>query len=141
ILYLLRSYTVYAMSKLTETLSNQIHLRNIISCISDIEDMVDRESFESFDSDEEVRMPIYRSLMMLGIETSNIERSNFVRQLDMTALLSMKYADFINKLGKDHYAIYNFIKNDLPFFKCSIQKYLLSLSQLEHSSRPKEFLA
>jgi len=130
------------MSESNESFTNQIHLRNIISCIAEIEDMVDRESFESFDSDEEVRMPVYRSLMMLGIETANIEKSNFVRTLDMRALLSMKYADFINKLGKDHYAIYSFIKNDLPFFKNSIEAYLLSLSQLEqYSSHPKEFLA
>lgn len=119
------------MTELIETFSNQIHLRNIISCISEIEHAMDDESFESFDGDEEVRMSIYRTLMMLGIETSNIENSDINSKVDLTALLSMKYADFINKLGKDHYAIYHFIINDLPFFKKSIQSYLISLSLLE----------
>lgn len=112
-----------------ESLTNQIHLHNIMSCISEIEDIIDQESFESFVQDEEVRMTVYRTLMMVGIETSNIRKSDITQQLDLAPLLSMKDADFINKLGKEYYSVYSFVNNDLPFFKSSIDLYLKSLSE------------
>ena len=117
------------MPVLSESLSNQIHLHNIISCISEIEDVVDHESFESFSQDEEIRMTVYRTLMMLGIEASNVQKSNLSKRLSLDPLMSMKYADFINKLGKEYYAVYNFITNDLPFYKKAIEVYLKGLTK------------
>lgn len=111
------------------TLTDQIHLHNITSCISEIQDLTFEETYESFADDEEMRMTVYRTLMMLGIEAANITTCDITKTLDLTPLLSMKRADFINKLGKEYYSVFSFVNNDLPYFKMAIERYMDTLRQ------------
>ena len=123
------SLTELRMSGLLKNLEDQIHLHNILSCISEVEEVADDISFDHFVQDEEARMMIYRNLIMLGIEAFNLQKNINPKRLDLTSLASMKNADFMNRLGKEHYSIFCFISNDLPYLKRSIEQYIAKVNR------------
>lgn len=102
-----------------ENQQNQIHLNNIMSCISEIENNFTDLSHDQL-LDDEIRMALYRNLTMLGMEASRVD----IVHPSITTLSSFEKADYINGLGKDMYAISNFIVNDLGYLKKSLLSML-----------------
>ncbi|UII32075.1 hypothetical protein LVD17_27715 [Fulvivirga ulvae] len=110
---------------------NQIHLNNILSCINEIENNCTDLSGDLL-IDEELRMTLYRNLTMLGMEASRVD----IAHPALTTLSSFEKADYIDGLGKDVYAVSQFIINDLEYLK----KSLVHLSsRLTQSKKNKDF--
>lgn len=94
---------------------DQIHLRNMLSCIHEIENYcVDLDS-DQLNNDEK-RMQVFRNLAMLGMEARRVS----IQHATIKTLKSFANADYINGLGRDVYAVANFIFNDLSFIKQSV---------------------
>lgn len=110
-----------------ENLHNQIHLKNILSCIGEIESICADLTCEQLE-DEEFRMMLYRHLTMMGMEAGQVSTTHPA----ISTLKSFEKADYINGLGRDTYAISHFIINDLDFIKSSI----CTLLAKSHKSRP-----
>lgn len=95
-----------------KNLRNKIHLSNILSFIHEIDNYCADLTQDQM-QDEELRMVLYRNLTMLGMEASHVE----MKHPSIRILKSFEKADYINGLGKDTYAIFNFIVNDLGYLK------------------------
>ncbi|MBL3655454.1 hypothetical protein [Fulvivirga sediminis] len=95
--------------------TDQIHLKNILTCIEDIEDYCPDITPQEL-KEEDVIMPIYRNFAILGIEANLVYASHTA----LTTLKSFKKADFIEGIGLDVYALYNFIVNDLGHLKAEV---------------------
>lgn len=107
-----------------EKQQNQIHINNILSCINEIENNCTDLSQEQL-LDDELRMTLFRNLTMLGMEASRVD----IAHPSLITLSSFENADYINGLGKDVYAVFNFIVNDLEFLKKSLMKLSLRLQK------------
>ncbi|ELR73193.1 hypothetical protein C900_05242 [Fulvivirga imtechensis AK7] len=95
-----------------KNLRNKIHLSNILTCINEIDNYCADLTQEQM-QDEELRMLLYRNLTMLGMEASHVQ----LEHPSIRTLKSFEKADYINGLGRDTYAIFNFIVNDLSYLK------------------------
>ncbi|UII24773.1 hypothetical protein LVD15_15795 [Fulvivirga maritima] len=114
------------MKKLTD----QIHLKNILACIEDIEDYCPDITPQEL-REEEVIMPIYRNFTMLGIEANLVYGSHEA----LTTLKSFKKADFIEGIGRDIYALYNFIVNELSKLKSEVMSLISSREKSQSTPR------
>lgn len=115
-----------------ENQENQIHINNMLCCINEIENNCADLTQDQM-QDEELRMVLFRNLTMLGMEASRVDISH----PSIFTLKSFEKADYINGLGKDVYAIFNFIVNDLSYLK----KSLLTLSPHHQNSWNNKDLA
>ena len=113
---------------------NQTHLKNVLGCIEDIENYCADLSHEEM-QDEEFRKLVYRRLCKLGAEAGRVN----VDHSSVFTLKSFENADYNNDdLGKDPYAILNFIINDLDYIKNDIKKLY---SQVVKESKSKYAMA
>lgn len=87
----------------------------MLNCIGDIENYCTDLTQEQL-QDDEFRTLLYRNLNNLGVEAAHVD----IKHPSIFTLRSFEKADFINGLGKDVYAIFNFIVNDLEYLKNSI---------------------
>jgi uncharacterized protein with HEPN domain len=111
--------------QVVKNLNNQIHFRNILSLLNNVEDNVSHIGFEDYLHDEELRMDLFRQLMLIGIEAFNI-RGTTRCSTETEILSSFMQADFLNGFGKEHYAVWNFLKRDLPHLKSLISNTYLA---------------
>lgn len=105
---------------------NQIHLQNILKCITEIENTCVDLTQDQME-DEELRMSLYRSLISVGMEAAKLD----IQHPLVDTLKSFERADFINGIGRDTYAIFNFVVNDLEYLK----NYLKTLSSELHNNK------
>lgn len=111
---------------------NQAHLTNILNCIHVIDDHCTDLTQDQM-RDDEFRMTLYRNLTMLGMEASQVQ----LEEPSLRTLSSFEKADFINGLGRDTYAVYNFVVNDLQYLK----KAISDIAARRVGARGKENLA
>lgn len=97
------------------------HLNNMLSRISEIENYCTDLTQEQM-QDDEFRTLLYWNLNKLGAEAARVKMDHPC----IFTLKSFEKADYINDLGKDVYAIFNFIVNDLEYLKLSISNLSLS---------------
>lgn len=109
---------------------NQIHLTNILSCIHEIENYCADLTQDQM-QDDELRMLLYRNLTVLGMEAAHVN----IEHPAIRTLRSFYKADYINGLGKDLYAIFNFIVNDLEYLKKSVAGLSLNSGNSKDKSR------
>ncbi len=98
---------------------DEIHINNIISCISEIEGYVEGISYDEFVREEEVRQSVASNLQEIG-EAAGLLSDDFVSQftdIDYRVLESLKRAKFDEGLEIDHHAIWSIINEDLPIFR------------------------
>ena len=114
-----------------KTLDDQIHLKNMLSCIDDIENYCPDLTPDELEEDD-VKIPVYRSLTMIGIEASQL----FGKYPVLNVLQSFKKADFIDGIGQDVYAMYNFIVNDLG----SLKQAIIDLSKKRKTRKTRSTL-
>lgn len=101
-------------------LNNQVHYRNIFSLLNHVDDTIGHISFEDYLSDEDLRMDVFRQLALIGMEAFNVRGSSICTQ-ELEILSSFMKADFLNRFGKEHYAVWNFLQRDLPYLQTQLQ--------------------
>lgn len=109
---------------------NEIHLTNILSCIHEIENYCTDLTQDQM-QDDELRMLLYRNLTLLGMEAAHVN----IEHPSIQTLRSFYKADYINGLGRDLYAIFNFIVNDLEYLKNSVAGLSPKLGNLKDKSK------
>lgn len=98
---------------------DEIHVNNIISCISEIEGYIEGMSYEEFSTEEEVRQSVASNLQEIG-EAASLLSDDFVSQfteVDYRVLELLKRAKFDESLEVDYHALWGVINSDLPSFR------------------------
>jgi uncharacterized protein with HEPN domain len=117
-------------------LNNQVHCRNILSLLHNVDDDIRYISFEDYLSDEDLRMDVFRQLALIGMEAFNVRGSMIcIRELEI--LSSFMKADFLNRFGKEHYAVWNFLKRDLPYLQIQLQALLHPFEYTDPDPQPE----
>ncbi len=96
-------------------LTKQIHLRNMLSCLTDIENCC-TDTNERQLEDKELMGFLKINFIILGMEAFN----SAIRHPVIETLKSFMCMDFDRDMGEDRYALYNFIVNDLESIKRTI---------------------
>ena len=108
-----------------ERLEEQIHLRNIVSCLTQLSDYTHYLSFERYLLDRELKKVILDNLKYAGKEASYLyERGCKVEELKY--LVALKD---ISAVQKDNFAVYSLLQNDLDYLADRIEETCRSIQQ------------
>lgn len=112
-----------------EKLEEQIHLRNIISCLSEIMDYSHYLSYERYVMDEELKKTIMNNLSFAAQEANSLYRKgSTIEGLQYLAGLTNTAA-----LEKENFAMYSLLQNDIDYLAKNISEACELLQTQENS--------
>lgn len=116
-----------------ENLEQQIHLRNIVSCLSEIKDYTHYLSYERYASDKELKNAIYRNISLAASEAVLLQRQG----KKLAGLNCLTSLHDLRAFEEEQYSLYNLLINDVDFLSESftaecerLQKESSTLSQM-----------
>jgi hypothetical protein len=94
-----------------EKIEEQIHLRNIVSCLTELGDYVHYLSYERYLLDEELKRAIIENLTFAASEANNLY-SQGCKVEGLQYLSALKDSSAIEE---ENFAIYSLLQNDIDY--------------------------
>lgn len=117
-----------------ERLEEQIHLRNIVSCLTELGDYIHYLSYERYLLDKELKKIIIDNLIFAASEASSLYKGG-CKVEGLQYLSALKDSSAIEK---ENYAIYSLLQNDIDYLAQRIKEACESESAQAQLYKRKE---
>lgn len=101
-----------------ERIEEQIHLRNIVSCLTEIGDYTHYLSYEQFLLDKDLKKVIIDNLTFAASEASNL----YDRGCKVEVLQYLSALKDASAIEAENFALYSLLQNDLDYMADQIKK-------------------